>query len=474
MHVSALCSTTLAYLLITLGHKNHESLHFECGCAGSISVVTDVVNVVKMDLLYNLTGLNQEVYFAVNSAAYILLFLAISLPSLILCILCILALFFAKDVNWKMRALIINMFAAEICNWVAYSVLLLGFPTRFSGKIADNYSCKIALSLLVVAPQTKFAATALYSVMVYLLIRYGITKLKWSVIIVFTCIFWIAAFLIGLIPYFDDFAFNNAGFCEVDSRSLLFILVVGISVIVMFFATCTIIVFGVLTLLYIKRNTLEGNVEVKKSMARHLIFLSIVAVFAFVNNILPASFPHIRAALVDRVIVSIVVVQYILRVIFNMLSVITPIATVIILKPMRPAMKLMFMKMCAICKSREVSEIHAIREAEGNTERTNALDLCNARELTNERCPTNGEDRIGATDGYPTDPINQRGQSNKGVDRCTTIPGDLTSEGDQRRAKSMIEMNVKDEAIVGALTSKGDLTNEGVYGYSEGVEEVTI
>ena len=174
VHVSALCSTTLAYLLITLGHKNHESLHFECGCAGSISAVTDVVNIVKMDLLYNLTGLNQEVYFAVNSAAYILLFLAISLPSLILCILCILALFFAKDVNWIMKALIINMFAAEICNRVAYSVLLLGFPTRFSGKIADNYSCKIAMSLLVVAPQMKFAATALYSVMVYLLIRYGI------------------------------------------------------------------------------------------------------------------------------------------------------------------------------------------------------------------------------------------------------------------------------------------------------------
>ena len=201
-------------------------------------------------------------------------------------------------------------------------------------------------------------------------------------------------------------------------------------------------------------------------MAKHLIFLSIVAVFTFVNNILPASFSPIRAALVDKVIVSIVVVQYILRVIFNMLSVITPIATVIILKPMRPAMKLMFMKMCSKCKSREVSEIHATREAD---ELTNALDLCNARELTSERCPTSGEDWIDATDGYPTDLINH--------DRCTTIPGDLTSDGDptsKRRAKSMIEgqqMNVKD---VGALTGKGDLTNEGVYVYSEGVEEVTI
>ena len=240
--------------------------------------------------------------------------------------------------------------------------------------------------------------------------------------------------------------------------------------------------FGVLTFLYIKRNTLEGNVEVKKSIAKHLFFISIVAAFAFVNNILPASFSSIRAALVDRVIVSIVVVHYILRVIINMLSVITPIATVIILKPIQPAMKLMFMKMCSKCKNSERSEIHAIREAPKNLDLPNALDPCNTRELTSERCPTIGGDWIDATDGYPTDPINQRDQSSEGIDRCITITGDVPSEGEptnEGRANSaelMVEgqhMNVEDETVMGA-TSKEDLTNEGVYSYPEGVGEVHI
>lgn len=48
-----------------------------------------------MEFMYNLTGIDLGAYFAANTAANTSIFAIIILPTLILCILCALALFFA-------------------------------------------------------------------------------------------------------------------------------------------------------------------------------------------------------------------------------------------------------------------------------------------------------------------------------------------------------------------------------------------
>lgn len=66
----------------------------------SLSISTDC-SVIKMEFMYNLTGIDLGAYFAANTAANTSIFAIIILPTLILCILCALALFFADGINWK-------------------------------------------------------------------------------------------------------------------------------------------------------------------------------------------------------------------------------------------------------------------------------------------------------------------------------------------------------------------------------------
>jgi hypothetical protein len=289
--------------------------------------------------MYNLTGIDLDVYFAANTSGQTSVFLITILSTLILNPLCIVALFSAKEINWKMRALIINIFTAEICNSFGYSLLLLGFPTRFNDQINDNISCKLALSSLITAFIAKFSANAFYSVMVYIFIKHGIRKIKWSVVLLAIAVTWIAGLAVGIPGNFYDLTFNNAGFCENDTKSLIYFYVVILSVAAMTVAVCTTVTFGILTFCYIRRNTLSSNSEVKNSIAKHLFYLTIAAIVAFVSNLLPASFPAIREALAGHVIVNILVVHYVFRVLFNSLNTITPVATIILLKPMQPALK---------------------------------------------------------------------------------------------------------------------------------------
>lgn len=264
-----------------------------------------------MDFLYNLTGVDLDVYFAANTTAYTLLFFTIALPTLILCLLCVMALFFADNIKWKIRVLLINMFAAEICHWIGFSTLFLGFPTRFCDNIADDFTCKITLNFFFINIATKFSASALYAVMVYIFLKHGIKKVKWSVIAISLLAIWALALAVGVQPYVGDLDFNNAGFCESDANSIPYIIVIITEMII---SVCITVVFGFLTLCYVRNNTLEGNTAVKKSIARHLFYLVIAAVLALIGNVVPASFSAVRGALVDRIVVSIALGQYVLRV----------------------------------------------------------------------------------------------------------------------------------------------------------------
>lgn len=96
---------------------------------------------------------------------------------------------------------------------------------------------------------------------------------------------------------------------------------------------------------------MEDNADIKKAIAKNLFYLNFAAVFSFVYNIVPASFPFIRNALADRGLLSLILTHYGLRVFLNLPSVITPIAAMIILKPISLALK-QGMKKC-VCKRNE-------------------------------------------------------------------------------------------------------------------------
>lgn len=105
-------------------------------------------------------------------------------------------------------------------------------------------------------------------------------------------------------------------------------------------------IFGLLLFIYIKKNTLEENVAVKKAVAKILLYLFINSILTFIGNVAPATFPVIRDALIDESVISLIVINYLLRVIFNVPNIATPIVPIALLKPLRVALK---QKMSCTC-----------------------------------------------------------------------------------------------------------------------------
>ena len=283
-------------------------------------------------MAFNLTGVDQELFLIGNTIANIGLFVITALPMIILCGVCVLALFFAKDINWPIRVLIINILSAEACPWLGLTLRFLAYAPRAKLRGA-LVICKVVLNFTITGATQKFLATALYAIMVFIFVHYGVKKLKWKIIIPCIALSWLYSILYGMVVYFNSFGlFESSGFCD-SNPGLLFRITLYIGIVISVSLLCTTIVFGIMTYVYIKRNTLESNVEVKKAVAKNLIYLSFAVIFSFIFNMVPATFPFIRAAFEDKGLLSLIVITYILRVFIP--SALTPIAAMITLKPIR-------------------------------------------------------------------------------------------------------------------------------------------
>ena len=101
-----------------------------------------------------------------------------------------------------------------------------------------------------------------------------------------------------------------------------------------------IITYSVLTYMYVKYNTLEDSVELKKSVVKLLVYFCIVAVFSFIGGLLPAATHAIGdAAMASGGTVGFLAVDYSLNIIYLIPSLATPMVAIIFLKPIRDALK---------------------------------------------------------------------------------------------------------------------------------------
>ena len=217
----------------------------------------------------------------------------------------------------------------------------------------------------------------------------------------------------------------------------------------MIVAVCVTAIFGFLTLCYVRNNTLEGNAAVKKSIAKHLFYLAVAAVLASIGNVMPGFFSAVRGTLVERIVVSIALGQYVLRVSTALIATATPVVTIIILKPMRPAMKQMFMKMFSKCKKNEATNV-----IDMTTAATNEGGPANEEGLLSEGGPANDRD-LALGPNNEQGPVNKRGQVNTGgpvTERTHTDEGFPAAEGGLTE-----EGCLADE---GGLTGNGGSTNE--------------
>lgn len=287
---------------------------------------------------FNFTD-TEYLYFSINTAVNVGLFFVVVLPALILCLLCVVALPFAEGINWPIRVILIDIFAADICTWTAVSVLLLGYPVRAGEHGGGYFSCSAYMSLVFVGVVQEFSGVALYAITVYVFLKHGVQKLKWYYIIVYLALSWMASMAVGLLPYFYAFGTSeNDGFCETTRTPFFrgFISVVEVGVTLLFF---TIIVVCMLTYFHVRRHSLHGNVPVKKTAVKYLMYLNIAIVLSFICNILPALFSSVRDSFEStEILLGLTLVKF-LRVCIQLPSIISPIAAIVIIKPLRAALK---------------------------------------------------------------------------------------------------------------------------------------
>lgn len=239
----------------------------------------------------NITDSEKELIFILTTTVYTAFSIAAVIPLLILTLLCIMALFLARVINLKIRMLLINILAVEFLVWFAGAFFFLGYPKRDSSRSLT--SCRFINSLYIITGLQKYAAVSLFATVVYYFIKDGVDRIKWYFIVPVIAGSWGVSIGLGVMPYFEPFwsySMDNVDFPFCDNTqaplgiAIFAPLTVGVLVCIV-----VITVFGVLTFCFIKKNTLQNSVDVKRSIAKTLLYLLVVSIVALINLILPPS-----------------------------------------------------------------------------------------------------------------------------------------------------------------------------------------
>ena len=294
-------------------------------------------------MVLNITGVDNQLYYDVNVAINVCFFIFLTLLPLMLCVLVILALIFAKTINIKIRVLLINIFAAEILNWIGYAIFYLGWIVRLNHN--ETTSCIMFYTFAVIFNIQKFTSGALYAVNIFLFIKYGEKKLKWYIIIPHIVLSWLIISVISILRAIfipSNFVRYINGICSVPIyTSVLFTISTSLTTSIAFILLVVQIIIIIITFVYIKKNTLTENAQIKKAVAKVLVYIIIASIISFVGTIFPAVSFIVRLIIPGSTIVTMTARSYFSRLVFGVPGIATPIAAIALLKPVREAIKTM-------------------------------------------------------------------------------------------------------------------------------------
>ena len=299
---------------------------------------------------FNITGFKPDVFAAFNSAINIGVFLTLTVPKLVLNVLCIVALLFAKTLNRKIKVTLINIFVAETVFSIGLSVKYIGYPIRVSNVDASGISCDIRVGFLFTGYLTNATAITLYAITVYLFIKYGKKKMKMCVIALSIAISWTVFSVIGIIVASPAVTVSN-GFCVIEGggEPSLSSIPPAIAALVLLVSVCLVTTFGVLTC-SVRRQVAECSTDTKKAITKILFYHAIkmlVLSVEFGGGVLLTVLrppPSSHSDVVAFLAINYIIVDVLNDVAFLM----TPIVSLIILKPLREALVML----CPCCGQR--------------------------------------------------------------------------------------------------------------------------
>ena len=198
----------------------------------------------------------------------------------------------------------------------------------------------------LVANFQKFTSRTLYTIKIFLFIKYGEKKLKWNLITPYIVLSWLIITIITvpstiLLP--PDFVrYINGGLCSIRIHtSILFTASASLITIVAFTFLIIQIVMLIITFVYIKKHTLEGSVQLKKAVAKVLVYIFIASIVTLIGTIVPALSFILHLIIPGYNAVTSTARNYLSRLLFSVPGIATPLVAIALLKPVRDAIKTM-------------------------------------------------------------------------------------------------------------------------------------
>ena len=318
----------------------------------------------------NFTNIDDFVIFIINPIVSVSFFVLLVLPTLVLIILCVLALLFANAINVSIRILLLNIFATELTQLLGPLVLFLGHPARVHDVESINYSCNFVFSAIFSGAFAKLPSTSLYAVVVYVYIKHGVKWLKWYVPPLFITLIWTISFVLGILPYLNVFdVVSNRGTCRILSSTSAPIIISIAFGAVYAVSICFTVVFGILTFCYVKKNALSQAID--KAITKLLLYQIIGIFVTLLNNVLPTVLDTLSIHVFG--FTSPLALYYVSNAIIVLPAMVTPVSTMFLLKPVQSNIRFIFT--CKLATSRvEPMELEPALNPDSTVHQEQAID----------------------------------------------------------------------------------------------------
>ena len=291
----------------------------------------------------------EETQFGYYSLFITLFFLT---PAFILNIILAVFIVSEKTLPGSIRLILTNILVTSEVVILGKAVILLQtiILSALLNLLPSDFICWLSYAIMASGAAARLLFMPTFSVTVYIIVCRGANKLRFPPMSVAVGAIWAFATIPNVVIFLPEFlesTFHGSNNCAAHGRGATTI-VYAISYITAY-GLCSFvpsIIFPILTLRFIKRNTITGNKQALQGMAKFAVFLLIGNSFNLVGISIPFLFITFAPSGEEHYILkrALLYAQCILLV----LSLIpTPIILLIFFKPLRHRLRAVFCFLCA-------------------------------------------------------------------------------------------------------------------------------
>lgn len=309
---------------------------------------------LKMSL--NTTNASHcDQFCAINVAAHVLIFAVVSLPGFLLNAVCIGALLLAKDIDWKIRVIMINVLAPELLDVFFVSFGAFGYQLRFIGLVDIDLSCALIIGSALVGFLENVLNLPFFAISAFVFLRYNKKKLNWFGIGAYIGLSWLVHILLGCLWVLDnlDSAYSQyRGFC-IYERSFIkdpipFVLLVYTSACLVVSVGVSVVV-NTLSYCYAKKHAISLDPESRSEVERALDKIVLYEIASAIMSVIQVILATLPMSLFSTSLTAFLIYVYVRKVVIFSFRFVTPIVFIVLLKPIRDALR----QKCKVAKNRE-------------------------------------------------------------------------------------------------------------------------